>query len=303
MSQTPAIPKKTRFLQLLAIKLLGRPLQLGTNNPVETTAMTLCSEKQGETWNAPEHVTFLIPLVGPDMVQDWSVVERLLNTTLSSFATQTNHNWRAVVCCQVAPDLPDDARVSYLQFDRDVVGNDKWSKLSELYKHLAGSAKGAGLCMTFDADDIAHPELVETLLTNPTGSLMTHGIVHDVQRDRLAQGGPQTLFQPGAKAFWKLCGSCAALPYDANQDTFALQMKFMSHLCQHEHRMVPYLAALGGHSLKKQKQSLVLYLLNHGENFGARRGRVNFKTRFVDRFEIMDETKLKVIRSHFNLAK
>jgi hypothetical protein len=51
MSQTPAIPKKTRFLQLLAMKLLGKPLQLGTNTPVETTAMALCSEKQGETWN------------------------------------------------------------------------------------------------------------------------------------------------------------------------------------------------------------------------------------------------------------
>jgi hypothetical protein len=43
----------------------------------------------------------------------------------------------------------------------------------------------------------------------------------------------------------------------------------------------------------------VLYVLNHGENFGARRGRVSFKTRFVERFRIEDPDLLAAIADGF----
>lgn len=303
MSQAPAIPKKTRILQLLASQFLGQPLALSGRTIAETAALELCAHRKGEHWAPPACVTFLIPLVGPEMVSDWTTVERLLNNTLASFQRQSDQRWSAIICCQVKPNLPDDPRITYLPFQKETEGNDKWSKLATLYTHLGGTAAGSGVSMTFDADDVAHPKLVAKLLAAPSGSLITHGIVYDAQSDHLAQAKPQTVLHPRAKAFWKLCGSCAALPYDTNQPSFAHQIALLSAITQHEHRMVPYLARLAGHKLKKQRDSLVLYLLNHGENFGARRGRVSFKTKFANRFEITDDKQLKGLRSAFALSE
>lgn len=70
-------------------------------------------------------------------------------------------------------------------------------------------------------------------------------------------------------------------------------------MSQHEHRMFPYLARLAGRPLTALQAPRVLYLLNHGENFGARRGRVSFKTRFVQRFRVTDDAE---IRAAFHLG-
>ena len=43
----------------------------------------------------------------------------------------------------------------------------------------------------------------------------------------------------------------------------------------------------------------VLYLINHGENFGVRRGRVSFKTRFVARHAIRDRDAYGEINRKF----
>jgi hypothetical protein len=98
------------------------------------------------------------------------------------------------------------------------------------------------------------------------------------------------------KPFWKLCGSCCAVRFDPEQ---AGALPFLREMTQHEHRMFPYLAKLAGRRLTPLPRPSVLYVLNHGENFGARRGRVSFKARFVERFRITDPADLAEISDAF----
>ncbi|MGX9357335.1 hypothetical protein ACS3SW_19810 [Roseobacteraceae bacterium S113] len=297
MSQAPAVSKLTRLRRLV----LPRSSEAGLL-PAERAALALRHARRSETWSAPNHLTFVIPLVGPKDVSDWDMVVGLLNSTLRSFIAQTDGRWSAIVCCQVHPDLPDDPRISYLPFAGTVTGNDKWLKLDALYEAISHSHRCPGLTMTFDADDIAHPDLVARLLARQNGSLLTHGIVYDAANDRLAQASPQSIVAPGAKAFWKLCGSCAAIRFDPGQPSAASQWAFLRAVSRHEHRMVPYLTRLSGQALIAEPESLALYLINHGENFGVRRGRVSFKTRFVERFEIKDAARAEQLRRLFGLA-
>ena len=288
MDQIPATPKLKR-LRLKAITRLGfaRPNAAGLAAS-EAAALRLRNARRGETWTRPDHITFLIPLVGPGSVRNWGKVTELLAYTLRSLIIQSNENWRAIVCCQEKPPLTADIRISHLPFDDPTPGNDKWRKLQKLYEYLAKTETSAGLAMTFDGDDRAAPTLVEQLLNAPSGALLTHGFVYDAAHKRLALARPQSLREPGAKAFWKLCGSCLALPFDPAAPSSKEQMSFLHDMSQHEHRMGPYLASLSGTHLTKMADPQALYLLNQGENFGERRGRVSFKTRFVKRFEIKD---------------
>ena len=95
-----------------------------------------------------------------------------------------------------------------------------------------------------------------------------------------------------------LCGSCAALYHDPKEPA---STAFLAEMTQHEHRMFPYLARLAGQPLVPLSRPSVLYMLNHGENFGARRGRVGYKTRFVQKYRITDAATLAAIRSDFDL--
>lgn len=299
MAQAPATPKLTRARRLLAA-VTGLP-QPGAALPSERAALALRHARAPERWAAPREVVFAIPLVGPGAVGDWEQVCALLNRTLESFRRQSVATWRAVICCQTRPPLPEDARITHLPFDDPTPGNDKWRKLAALSDHLSARADVPALVMTFDADDLAAPMLVETLLRHPRGALLTHGHVFDAGHERLALARPQSLRQPGAKAFWKLCGSCAALPVDPAQGSAGAQWAFLREMSQHEHRMIPYLAALAGGPLDRIDEPLALYLLNHGENFGARRGRVSFKTRFVQRFALRDMAEIAAQRARYGL--
>jgi hypothetical protein len=118
----------------------------------------------------------------------------------------------------------------------------------------------------------------------PGGYLVTRGYVLDATAGLWAEARPRSLAAPGQKAFWKLCGSCAAFGFDlrAVTDDAAL----IGAITAHEHRMFPYLARLAGRPLSPLARPSALYIVNHGDNFGARRGRTGFKTRFVRRFSL-----------------
>jgi hypothetical protein len=303
MTQAPAVPKSRRLLHRLRARILGPDPGYPGLAASEQAALALARARRGEVWAAPDHVTFLIPLVGRETVGDWDRVTGLLAATLESLQAQSDKRWRAVICCQDAPALPADPRITHLPF-RDPLddgGNDKWRKLAALYAHLETIAATPGLAMTFDADDRAGPDLVAALLARPVGALITEGLVYDAAADRLAQARPQSLARPGAKAFWKLCGSCAAQPFDPGQPSHAAQFAYLREMAAHEHRMIPHLAALARHRLAPLGGQEVLYLLNHGENFGARRGRVSFKTRFAERFEIRDDALTARLRALYRL--
>lgn len=304
MAQTPATPKTRRWALSLWVRLIG-PERLGQTahlQPSERAALALRA-KGPLAAPADPILTFLIPLVGRHHVKDWAGVSARLAATLSSFTRQDTANWQVLICGQDRPDLPAaltaDPRITFLPFTTPVEGNDKWAKLRVLCEALPAHVSQDGYAMPFDADDLLAPGQIAAILKSGSrgGSLVTYGYVADQQNDRIALAGPPTLAMPRRKPFWKLCGSCAALRYRPGDGP-----GFLAELASHEHRMFPYLAALAGRPLTPLPAPAALYVLNHGDNFGARRGRVSSKTRFVARYSLDDPTRLAEIRSEFALV-
>ncbi|SMX28938.1 hypothetical protein TRP8649_03066 [Pelagimonas phthalicica] len=299
MAQAPATSKPHRFAMRLAAHL-GLTNLILRLQPVESeiAALELRAEAAHVLPSARKQVTFLIPLVGPHHVGDWEGVVERLNATLQCLLAQDNPNWQAVICCQERPALPDDPRIHYLPFDDPEPGNDKWRKLAALCDALPKVAQLPGYVMSFDADDLLRQGVVGEMLTRqaPGGYLVEAGYVMDAGTGVIALADRPTLSEPLRKPFWKLCGSCAAVAYDP---ALPGNDAFLRAMTAHEHRMFPYLADLAGHRLAPLGKPAVLYVLNHGENFGARRGRVSFKTRFVERFQIEDPDALAEIAEGF----
>ncbi|MBS0124526.1 hypothetical protein [Thetidibacter halocola] len=297
MAQEPATPKTRRAALRLAVALGGASLAGRlARAPSERAALAL---RRLPRSTAPAgHVTFLIPLVGPQHVGDWQAVCARLATTLQSFLDQDDPRWRAVICCQQRPPLPDDPRITWLPFDDPTPGNDKWRKLGALCDHLPALGGGEGYVMSFDADDLLRHGTVAEMLRRqaPGGYIVQAGLVLDHATGDIALADVPSLAQPLRKPFWKLCGSCAALRLDPTRPE---AVTFLRAMTAHEHRMFPHLAALAGRALTPLEHPSVLYILNHGENFGARRGRVGFKTRFVQRFRIDDPQDLAAIATDF----
>ncbi|WP_420862950.1 hypothetical protein [Algirhabdus cladophorae] len=294
MAQVPATPKSQRFRNLIIAALFGPKVAERSKGLQASEAAALALRKTPAPKSEPTHVTFLIPLVGQAKVGNWHVVVAHLQDTLTSFQDQTNGNWTALICCQDQPDLPIDPRIQWLPFTPSHEGNDKWDKLTTLVEHLGQQTPEPGYVMSFDADDLLAKTAVATMLTQhaPFGYLVEQGWVKDMQDGTTALAKRQFL----GKAFWKLCGSCAAFRFDQFDPTFAA---FLKATLQHEHRMFPYLAKLAGRGLKRFSEPQVLYLINHGENFGARRGRVGFKTRFVQRFALKTAAQHAQIEAAF----
>lgn len=296
MAQEPAVPKWRRALRLCLARLgLG---ELATPVASERAALALRKARGGRPTRRAEKVVFLIPLVGPHHVGDWEAVTSRLAATLQSFLQQDDPRWEAVICCQQRPPLPEDPRIRHLPFEDPAPGNDKWRKLAVLCDHLGWHGDTPAFVMSFDADDLLHRRAVGRMLSGQSagGYLVEQGYVMDHALGTFALTRRRSLRAPMQKPFWKLCGSCIALPWDPALPQSA---PFLRAMTQHEHRMFPYLAGLAGFRPVSLKPPSVLYVLNHGENFGARRGRVSFKTRFVARFRLRDQTVLDGIKRDF----
>ena len=298
MAQVPAVPKLTRARHLFEAEVLRRGDPSPTMVASERAAVAL--RGVGLRRQRAQQVTFLVPLVGRKHVADWDAVVARLRETLESFIAQDNPNWTALICCQDEPKLPDDPRINLLRFEDTAPGNDKWRKLRVLAEALPDHVHAPGYVMSFDADDLLRQGIVHEMLTRqePGGYLVQSGFVMDASTGDIALSDRRSLKKPIRKPFWKLCGSCAALYHDPDvpQST-----AFLAEMTQHEHRMFPYLARLAGQRLVPLSRPAVLYVLNHGENFGARRGRVGYKTRFVQRYRIENESQLAAIARDFNI--
>ncbi|SMX50274.1 hypothetical protein [Maliponia aquimaris] len=299
MAQAPATPKWHRAAMRLSAAL-GREAWIDRLTPAPSEAAALRLRDTLSTRVPPlrKQVVFLIPLVGPDNVGDWDAVAARLSATLDCFRAQNDPHWRAVICCQQRPPLPDDPRITFLPFRAPEPGNDKWLKLAALTAHLDAMDLPPCYVMSFDADDLLRQGTVREMLRRqaPGGYLVQSGYVMDDATGDIALADGPTPRQPLRKPFWKLCGSCAAVAHDPD---LPQSTAFLQAMTQHEHRMFPYLAALAGRGLAPLSEPAVLYVLNHGENFGARRGRVGFKTRFVQRFRIDDPDALAAIAAGF----
>lgn len=299
MSQAPATPKHRRWLLRAAARIAPQRARSVTERASERAALDLRRARKAQAPGPEGEVVFLIPLVGSHHVGDWNAVENRFARTIDSLCRQTDGAWRAVVCGQDRPSLPEDDRLHFLPFGQRREANDKWDKLSALCRGLAEHGPLRGYAMPFDADDLLHPEAVAEMRRRQArgGYLVREGYVRDVSTGRVALAGPPTPARPLRKPFWKLCGSCAAFAYDLRSGEE--DIAFLEAATRHEHRMFPHLAALAGRPLAAMEKPAVLYELNHGENFGARRGRGGFKTRFVDRFAVDDPAVLRGIGAAF----
>lgn len=298
MAQAPAVSKRTRARHLIRSTVFGATSPSADMVPSERAALALRAERL-KTRTA-EQVTFLIPLVGPEQVGEWDAVVKRLDSTLQSFLRQDHPNWQAVICCQINPSLPDDPRIHFLPFDDPTPGNDKWRKLRVLNDALPDLVSAPGYVMSFDADDLLRQGTVAEMLCqqDPGGYLVESGFVMDISTGDIALADMRSPKAPMRKPFWKLCGSCAALYHDPQVPA---STAFLAEMTQHEHRMFPYLARLAGQPLAPLSRPSVLYMLNHGENFGARRGRVGYKTRFVKKYRIKDSETRNTLESDFGL--
>lgn len=299
MAQQPATPKWKRAALRAAAALSPALARALGPAPSEAAALT----RRGLLVAAPSapDVVFILPLVGKHHVGDWAAVEARLSETLASFTAQTDGRWRALICGQDAPRLPGDPRIAFLPFTEAVEGNDKWRKLAALCRALPTQGPQDGYVMPFDADDLLAPGAVAEMLERraPGGYLVEDGWLMDAGRGTFARAAPRSLARPGQKPFWKLCGSCAAFRCTRDPGDAA----FLEALTGHEHRMFPYLAALAGRTLTPLRAPAALYILNHGENFGARRGRVSFKARFVERFAVSAEEEARIRAAFPALAR
>ncbi|SRR6056297_618857 len=303
MAQAPATPKWHRAAMRVAAAF-GREgwIERLTPAPSEAAALRLRDAMGSRVPPLRKRVVFLIPLVGADSVTDWTSVTARLAATLDCLIAQDDPHWLAVICCQDRPPLPDDPRVGFLPFSAPGPGNDKWMKLAALTAHLDRIDLPPSYVMTFDADDLLRQGVVREMLRRqaPGGYLVEAGYVMDDATGVIALADAPSPRQPLRKPFWKLCGSCVAVAHDPDLPQSG---DFLQAMTQHEHRMFPYLAALAGRKLAPLSQPAVLYVLNHGENFGARRGRVSFKTRFVERFRIDDPDVLAAIADGFPMPE
>jgi len=300
MQQAPATPKIKRWRNLGLARLgILKADQNASLQPSERLALMVRGEKRARQSTASQ-VVFLLPLVRREHVSDWSLVEDNLLKTLMSFVNQSDPNWIAIICGQDRPSLPNDKRIHFLPFDQPITGNDKWAKLAKLVEYFPKLARPSGYVMTFDADDLAHRDLVKQYLSiqHPNGYLIEHGIVHDIEADLYGQAGRPNLLNPLRKPFWKLCGSCAAFRYDPNEPK--LLRRLITEITQHEHRMFPYLAKLAGRSLCSLQNTMIMYEFNHGQNFGLRRNRGSFKSRFIKRYRINDPSQLEHLLKGFS---
>ena len=296
MQQSAGISKIQRVLSLVSAHVGVR-----LRNPTASQASALQLRQRPFTRPAAG-VTFIIPLVSKDQVQDWPMICERLNATLHSFQVQSNPNWKAIVVGQDKPAaLASDPRIAFLPFTDPVQGNDKWVKLSAGCAELAKSSWPSGYAMSFDADDFAHEGLVDAALkAQKSGYLITDGYLFDVSTQSLAKTGKQSLLRPYQKPFWKLCGSCAMFRYDLENGQ--AEITFLQETLQHEHRMFPFLARLARRKLHPLPFPAALYLINHGDNFSDRRGRGGFKTRLVEKAAIIDEAERRDALNAFNMT-
>ena len=174
MQQAPATPKIKRWRNLGLARLgILKADQNASLQPSERLALMVRGEKRARQSTASQ-VVFLLPLVRREQVSDWSLVEDNLLKTLMSFVNQSDPNWTAIICGQDRPSLPNDERIHFLPFHQPITGNDKWAKLAKLVEYFPKLARPSGYVMTFDADDLAHRDLVKQYLSiqHPNGYLI-----------------------------------------------------------------------------------------------------------------------------------
>lgn len=235
-------------------------------------------------------ILFCLPLKDSSRSNDWSRVNRYLGLTIQSLLDQTDGRWRAIVCCQDRPELPDDPRISYLAYrgekERETNSrNDKHDKLKAIHEHFANLGPWDGYVFNLDADDLVHPSLVEYFLSDrsPSGYILRAGYIYDVGADRLGFLHPPSLRRPWAKPFYGYCGSCSAIRFDLRKGKSFLELV---HARGKRHREQKLRLRKFGVDLAPVDYPAAVYVINHGDNDQLSKGNMGRKISYLKRNQV-----------------
>jgi hypothetical protein len=237
-------------------------------------------------------VLFCVPVIARALAGDWSVVEANLARTLASLLRQGDGRWRAVVCGQDMPELPDDPRIEGLTIDRPLDGDDKWAKITAI---IARVPETAALLFPLDADDLLHPDLVALMATETAdGWLLVDGYSVDTRSGALGRHGAPDEAHPKRAPFYRVCGSSGAVRMVPDNIKATRQMLV-------RHFEFPQTAAAHGQMLRPVPFPGAAYLVAHGENQESRSGREADKLAYI-RANPVPEDEAREARRVFGLA-
>ncbi|MES0824239.1 glycosyltransferase family A protein [Ruegeria sp. SCP11] len=279
---------------------------------------------------APE-VIFSIPLISKEKANNWSKVCSNLTKTVESLRRQTSPNWKAVICCQSKPDgIEFDDKVTFLPFTRMLERTDKAPKRKAIFEFCRDSFSGDKYLFYLDADDLAHPTLVEYILDtrDPSGYLVDRGFLYDTVAGKLAplyRPTPDVLQKQKKKIRWtrqlirlrnigrrltgreaieyparlarmrsfdSKCGSCVAWRYrcGGNRENSPDVPEF-------SHSFVRPASEEGLVNLHKISFEAMIYVVGHGENLEELVGGVQRKLEYADEFGLPEREAKKVLHT------
>ncbi|MEQ3625170.1 MAG: glycosyltransferase family 2 protein [Celeribacter sp.] len=236
-------------------------------------------------------VVFAMPLVSKRRSDNWDEVCANLQRTLDSLHRQSSGRWAVILCGQDAPDgvtLGDN--VGFLRFTGSDRYFDKGLKRRAIVRHLLRSRRDEGYLFQFDADDIAHPDLVRHIVEdhNAAGYFIPEGYLWNIATGGVAPLAPRD----GLTAFNKICGSSNAVYFDLRHNkasgTVLTEMK--------AHGAIPARMAYFGLHMQPIPFAAALYVIGHGENMIGRRGKIAGKLGYVERHALSDAESRAVCR-------
>ncbi len=265
-------------------------------------------------------VVFSIPLIARHRARDWSQVCENLGQTIETLRRQTNPNWMAVVCGQTQPDGIDfDDQVIFLRFTKPAPGIDKGEKRRSITEFCSQILSGDAYLFCLDADDLTHPKLVDYMVEtrDPSGYLIDKGFMyntttgetaplHRADKDAIRkQEGPFGFalvprrldnvfrkltgrgfanFPPRLsklKSFDSTCGSCVAWRCQFGQTKLDVPV-----LPELSHRLIGLSNRNDLMQLNYVPFHAMMYVIGHGENLQEAKGRLRYKTRYIDEFKM-----------------
>jgi len=280
-------------------------------------------------------VVFSIPLISREKARDWAQVCANLSLTVDTLRRQNNPNWKAVICCQSEPDgISFDDQVLFLPFNEHVEGNDNSLKRGAIAEFCRKTQTGDVYLFKLDADDFVHPKLVDYMVKtrDQSGYLIDRGFMYNVASGTLAplhradkdavrrQEGPLGLAQvprrldkavrrltgrgfatfpprlSKMRSFDSSCGSCVAWRYrfDAQNQNFPRWPDI-------DHRLIRPANEEGLMHLNPVPFHAMMYVVGHGENIQEAKGRLHYKTRYIDAFEL-PQTETQQVLTSFGIA-
>ena len=243
------------------------------------------------------------------------MVEHFLRAAVGSIYSQSDQNFRVIICCTDEPDLSGiaDERTKVL-FAEQVTGASyaKWSSDAGRKRHHIARCHrdaGGGYLMLMDSDDLLSSELVSFVRShaNPNGYLVRRGYAFDARSGDIAP-----LPNPDAsQTFDRICGTCAILNYSPDDlpTDRPSPSGFFERVVQPGHNKIRDHAREVGRPLMDLPFRAAVFVRNTGDNAslrledtGAKPPYFDYHARLLSTIAIHSVQRTDAIEREFNLC-